>query len=193
MADFRPAIERLLTEERQKLVPDDNGKGAARWGITVEFARETLHVNEPERFVRELTRQQAFNIYLTHFWKKFRLGEIESQRIATIMLFAVVNMGPDRPITYIQEACNAIRTRHTLAVDGRIGRFTLGAINEIWYRGEDAEGDLVVRVNNALREEYHRLARENPKKYGDDLRGWMNRVARAAAVTEDSERRRSFA
>jgi hypothetical protein len=58
-------------------------------------------------------------------------------------------------------------------VDGVVGLQTLGAINSVQ---PDEASDFLRRYKSKLLERYEHLARKNPGKYADDLKGWKKRL-----------------
>lgn len=87
MADFNRAIVTTLVKEggaRFTDDPDDRG-GATKYGITQR--------SYPDLDIRNLTEQQAREIYKRDFWDRVRGDDISSQAIAENIFDTSVNMG----------------------------------------------------------------------------------------------------
>jgi len=169
MADFQSAVEKLLKLEGGFAAADNNA-GAVNFGITQQFLRS---IGRPATLedVRTLTREEAIALYREYFWDKLRIGEIHDQRLAEMLFFAAVNMGPSRPIRYLQEALRELR--RDVQVDGAIGPQTLSALNGLDVNETKA---VVLSLKQRLQARYRDLAQRNPALYGDDLRGWLARL-----------------
>lgn len=168
MANFQIALESLLAEEggfNQK-----NGHaGAVNFGITSRFL-EGIGLDGSPETVRNMTQERAEEIYRTHFWEPFRLGQIDDQRLATMMFHLVVNMGPYWPIRYAQEV---LEDDFNIAVgkDGIIGPRTLAGLNQM--SGPDLDR-FIQNWKELLLIRYRHIARDATlAKY---LPGWEKRL-----------------
>jgi len=171
MAEFDSAVEKLL-ELEGGFAPADNNAGAVNFGITQQFLRSIGRPATVED-VRALTREEAIALYREYFWDRLRIGEIRDQRVAEMLFFAAVNMGPRYPIRYLQEALRELRRLRDVQVDGAIGPQTLSALNGLGPNGTRA---VVLSLKQKLQARYRDLAERNPALYGDDLRGWLARL-----------------
>lgn len=116
--------------------------------------------------IKNLTEEQAKQVYKERFWNKMRGDEIKSQAIAGIVFDGYVNMGT-----------NAIKLlQRVLAVkeDGIFGPMTLKLLNEVT---EDSQGELHVytRYKQHRIKFYEDLVRRKPdmKVF---LKGWLRRI-----------------
>ena len=169
MAEFDSAVEKLLKLE-DGFAPADNNAGAVNFGITQQFLRSIGRPATVED-VRALTREEAIALYREYFWDRLRISEIRDQRLAEVLFFAVVNMGPSRPVRYLQQGLCELRSK--VNVDGVIGPRTLAAINKL---GPNQSAALLLSLKQKLLARYRELAERNPALYGDDLRGWLARL-----------------
>ena len=173
MSSFNIAIAKLLSAEGG-FVPIDVHNGAANFGITEWFARNILKVGDAKNFVKSLTKDDAENIYYAKFWRAYRVGEINNNRVATMVLFAVVNMNPSTAIKTFQASVNDLGVAYPpLAEDGVLGPKTIARVNTLG--AVDLE-ELLNCFAVRLRAFYHHLAAKDPETYQPHLAGWLRRV-----------------
>ncbi len=129
--------------------------GETKFGIS---KRQYPHLN-----IRQLTQQQAREIYRRDFWDRYRCGEIEYVPLATHYFSAGVNAGPIVAAKALQNAANDMGA--TLVVDGVVGGRTLAAVN-----GITDSGLLLNSYFSHLLEHYLGLG------YDAYLKGWARRV-----------------
>ena len=163
MAEFEPFFQLIMSHETigygtsheidYSNVPGDHG-GPTKYGIS--------QASYPHLDIKNLTIDQARQIYLDDFWTRYRLAEIENQHIADFIGDLLVNMGPGHDFQIVQRACNALG--NDLAVDGCVGPKTLQAINA-------ADPDqLKAEIVTAADQFYMNLHQP------EFLKGWLDRV-----------------
>ena len=82
--------------------------------------------------MRTMTRDQAIALYRSAFWDALRLGEIESQVIATKLFDLAVNVGKVAAVKILQRAINDVSSSTAgIAVDGVMGPATLNWTNSL--------------------------------------------------------------
>jgi len=129
--------------------PDDRG-GETKFGID--------KASHPDVDIRNLTRDQAKNIYFAEYWSRVRAEDLPLG-VGEVVADIAVNNGPLRAGKWLQEAVGT-------AQDGVIGRKTIDAAN--LYLAPQLAGRLIQR-----REVFYRsIARGSQVKF---LRGWLNR------------------
>lgn len=142
MAAFEPAFDHVQEKEgwysNHKL---DTGKetigGISRkhhpywpgWS-TLDSAKRNGNVNSLKHDSR--FQKQIRDFYQNEFWDKLKASQIRHDSIGRELFDTAVNMGINRAVKIVQEACNLTnRNRGSdLKVDGKIGSKTLRAINE---------------------------------------------------------------
>ncbi len=109
--------------------PNDHGGATSGFGVTIgELARwRKRPVTKDE--VRNMTAQEAKELYEAWYWKPLACDKIENANIAVCMFDIGVVRGIGIPPKYAQLICNA--HGESLVVDGHIGPKTLAAINRI--------------------------------------------------------------
>lgn len=160
-----PAVEKW---EGQFLNDPNDPRGPTNMGITQdELARfRERPVTQDE--LRDLTREEARQILRELYWKPIRADRLPLP-VAQVCYDAAVLTGVRRAGRTLQEALN--RQGNDLAVDGIIGRATIGAARE-------ADPKRVVDDFAAIQESYLR-SRPGFAKYG---KGWLSRLADVHSV-----------
>ncbi len=117
MADFDSAIVKTLAREggaRYTETPGDSG-GATKYGISKRAY--------PQLDIRNITEQQARDIYRADYWNAVQGDAIRSQEVAENIFDTAVNMGTGRAVRITQMVLGLS------PVDGNLGPATLAAIN----------------------------------------------------------------
>lgn len=146
--------------------PYDKG-GHTNFGISTNRVRGIYGMNkrDAESFVRNLTIDQAKDIYRKYYWDANRIGEISDYNKALATMDAIVQHGKGSRL--IQSALNQLG--NSIKVDGRIGDITLQAIN-------DANADNYFNtLSNIRRNYYNSIVQKDPRQQAN-LQGWNNRV-----------------
>jgi len=143
--------------------PDDPG-GETKYGISKR--------QYPDLDIKNLTIEQAKEIYWKDYWLRGKCDKIEalSQRLAFLHFNYCVNTGISRAGKFLQKALR--RSGFDVVVDGLIGQKTLEFL-------ENSNRDLVYEAyNNQATLYYTRLVQKRRilRKF---YFGWMNRVTDA--------------
>jgi len=157
MADFSLAIDKTLAHEGGAKFTDDPSDrgGATKYGIS--------QAAYPDLDIRNLTEQQAREIYKRDYWDRVRADEIISQAVAENIFDTSVNMG--------------VRTGSRLAqvaaeiepADGIIGSQSLKVINAC------DEAFFISNYTIAKIARYAYICNKN-KSQKRFLLGWINRA-----------------
>ena len=159
--------------------PDDPG-GATNFGVTIHtMERLGLDLDRDGdvdvRDVRALTRAQAVDIFVTHYFERPRIAELPDVLHATVFDM------------YVNAGGNAIKILQRLltemgfpcAVDGALGPQSIGAARSAYA---SAPGHLVYAYGIARRNYYFRIADQRPasRKYARSRAGgkggWIKRA-----------------
>lgn len=111
MAEFEPAVEYVLGNERGLVNNSADPGGLTNFGIS--------QATYPHLDIRNLTRDEAIEIYRRDYWK---FGAFTSQRVATKMLDIYVNLPPAHAIRLLQLSLLTI-------ADGVLGPQTIEMAN----------------------------------------------------------------
>ena len=110
--------------------PQDNG-GATNYGISLRFLKEAgVDVDRDGDVdaddVKDLTLDQAKQLYYTYFWERYGYQSFPSHKIAAKVFDLTVNMGPKQSHKLLQRAIRACGI--DLKDDGVIGPVTRAAL-----------------------------------------------------------------
>jgi lysozyme family protein len=132
--------------------PHDPG-GETKMGIAKKFY--------PNLDIKNLTRNQATEIYFRDYWSKMNLTGIRDEILVLHLFDMGVNAGIRTAIKMIQRIVET-------SADGIIGPETIGLIN-------DFEGNLADLYRQERRKYYFSIARNKPDMQVF-LAGWLNRI-----------------
>lgn len=147
---FEIAINRILGHEGGYVFDKNDPGGETKWGIS---KRSYPHIG-----IKELTREDAIQIYFTDFWQKIKLGTLPSSVVYQMLDFAV-NSGINTAIRKLQKAIG-------VADDGYWGPVSTARVIQI------SECDLIMLIL-AERIEFMTSLR-NWEFHG---KGWSRRIA----------------
>ena len=131
--------------------------GATNMGITIGTLRASRRTSVTKIDVRNLTKDEAGEIYRKKYWHKVRADEMPSGLDYALFDFAV-NSGPSRAVKFLQHSVGVTE-------DGEIGPFTMRAIRD--YKPS-------VIINSICDRRLAWLKRL--RTWGTFGRGWMRRV-----------------
>lgn len=153
-AIFKPLFDRLIGHEGGYVNDPRDAGGETHWGVTQRTARANGYVGS----MKAMTRDDAFAIYYSAFWLRYRCDELP---VALSFQFfdACVNHGFGNAARILQRAIG-------VADDGVFGRITLSKITQL------SDVELVLRFNAERQRFYTRL--KSFQRFG---RGWARRVA----------------
>ncbi|MCC5962071.1 MAG: peptidoglycan-binding protein [Rhodobacteraceae bacterium] len=176
MQDVRRLAEEIVRREGGFVNDPDDPGGATNFGVTIHTLRrlrpgEKVGVDE----VRRLTREEAIEIYLEHYFRGARIAELPEPLWPTVFDMQV-NAG-----------ANAVRILQRLlrdmglevAVDGMIGPQTIGAAHQAI---DMAPAHLVDAYGIARRDYYYALADRRPasrkfaRRRDGGKGGWITRA-----------------
>ena len=162
MANFNDAVGKTLTREGGSKftdVPDDKG-GATKYGISQH--------SYPSIDIRNLTEQQARDIYKRDYWDRVRGDDINSQMVAENIFDTAVNMGVRTTSRLVQI------TLDISPADGVIGNESLAKINN------QNEETFIAYFTLAKIARYAKICMDD-RAQSKFLLGWINRALGGAA------------
>jgi hypothetical protein len=165
-ADFNAAVAVVLKHEGGYLEDHATGE-VSKFGLTAEFLR-SIGLPHDRDSIRNLTREQAIEIYREHWWEKYGFERIQDQRVATKFFDLAVNLGPQRATRLLQQALNHCGAQ--VAVDGILGERTIAAVNQV-------PPECVLAELRALAAEHYRSLAAKDPKYLPYLKGWLERAS----------------
>ena len=122
MISFDEIIEHVLEKEGGYVNDPTDLGGETNYGITKRFY--------PDVDIKNLTKEQAKEIYKRDYWDKNRVDELPEQ-LRHIFFDMCVNQGRGTAVKVLQRAANAKGAK--LKVDGGLGPSTLKAIQNVEY------------------------------------------------------------
>lgn len=172
MSEFSVAIRSLLHEEGSRYVPNDNGRGPSKYGITLLTYQE-YYPEATAEDIRALTPETSAAFYKLAFWDRYRVGRIDDQVLATKMLNLVANMGAGgwnkKKRRLVEGAVTLLQKVVGVKQDGILGPATAGKVNALPAK------EVLAELRDRAREHYKAIAEADPKKRGQ-LPGWLNRL-----------------
>jgi lysozyme family protein len=169
MADFVTSLARVLKWEGGfSLVKEDKGNYNSKkqlvgtnYGIAAFVYERWLGRVPTKHDVRNMSKNEAAQIYKGLFWVGIQGDEIKSQAVADILFDGHVNHGAFG-IRLMQRILG-------VKVDGKVGPITLAAIN-----AHDPES-LYLQYRNTRRDFYEQIVKRSPDQ-AVFLKGWLRRI-----------------
>jgi lysozyme family protein len=176
MSDFAPAIEIVLEHEGlYSNDPSDPG-GATNYGISLMFLAslgETIGDLDKDgdvdaQDIKNMSRDQAAEIYRGQWWEKYGYGKIADQSVATKVFDMSVNMGASQAHKLVQRALG-------ISDDGVLGPKSFDTINKA------APKTLLLGIAEEAAKFYIQVTKNRINKYGVNegfkyLFGWIRRA-----------------
>lgn len=164
MASFDLAVEKLFELEGGYAPVDTPAAGEVKYGITERFLKLIRYPKKP----RDITKEEARQIYRKHFWDPFGWENLENQRMATAMFVQGVNGGPLRSLRYgllsLREAGIPVSLSYR-KIDKPLARlFSLVPVERF-----------IRNFVSLWRRRYNDIVSLNPS-YGKYLRNWYARL-----------------
>lgn len=146
---FEKCVELILRlEGGYSNDPQDRG-GETRWGVS---KRAFPHIN-----IKDLTKEDAIEIYRIYYWDKIRIGEMPPE-VRLAVFDCAVNQGHIRAVSFLQKSLGVLN-------DGIVGPDTLAAFSSQSPK---------LFLSNFLMRRFEAYARNDQWSiYG---RGWMKRL-----------------
>lgn len=165
MQSVRDIAEGIVAREGGYVNDPDDPGGATNYGVTIHTMRRLgLDLDRDgsvtEADVRALSRGQAIDIFIEHYFEGPRIAELP-EAIQPSVFDMYVNAGSNA-VRILQQLLRDMRIE--VAVDGIIGPQTIGASRRAF---EAAPGHLADAYGIARRNYYYRLADRRPssRKY----------------------------
>ena len=120
MKSFKEIIEKVLEHEGGYVNDPKDLGGETKYGITKRFY--------PDVDIKNLTIEQAIEIYKKDYWDKNRVESLP-QNLWHIYFDMCVNMGKRTAVKVLQRA--AVNKGRKIEVDGGLGPMTIGALKGV--------------------------------------------------------------
>ncbi|ULJ66642.1 glycoside hydrolase family 108 protein [Wielerella bovis] len=152
--NFNTFINRVLSHEGGYVNHPKDPGGETNWGVTKRTALQNGYTGA----MRNMTREQAIEIYRQAFWERYHADKMPDA-VAFQFFDACINHGYGNAARMLQRAANVLD-------DGVIGPISLNAINT------QPENDLLLKFNAERLMFYTKLG-----SFGVFGKGWVRRVA----------------
>ena len=163
MSNFDDAFDEVIGLEGGYVNdPNDTG-GETNWGIAKKW--------HPDVDIKNLTKEDAKNIYWNEYWNPFQLSRLYSVLVATEIFEQAINMGKRQATLHTQQSLKLLG--RIISVDGFFGEQTIGNINRL--HGGLREAALIKCLNGFQFMRYLEIVSNNPsqKKF---FVGWLRRI-----------------
>ncbi|MDR2781648.1 MAG: hypothetical protein LBB21_04325 [Holosporaceae bacterium] len=156
---FLKAFEYLMYHEGGYVNDKQDAGGETKYGIS---KRSYPHLD-----IKNLTQDQARQIYFADFWMKSKCEDIVDENVAIKLFDLAVHAGIPQAVKLIQRALRATETQ--VVEDGIIGPATLAAINKA------DPTDLLAALKSETAGYYRLIASTNPSQQRF-IQGWLSRA-----------------
>lgn len=150
MNKFQAFFDRLLGHEGGYVNDPNDPGGETKWGLSKR--------SYPNLIIKDLTREDAFNIYKRDLWDKIEADNLPASVAFQVFDFAV-NSGIQTAIRYLQRALG-------VADDGYFGPVSKAAASNA------SETDMILNLNAERLEFMTKL-----KNWQHNSKGWARRIA----------------
>lgn len=168
MSVFNEAFEEVIGLEGGYVFDPADLGGETKYGIS--------KAAYPQVDIKNLTLEQAKEIYFRDYWNKMLLGQLVNADVATELFEQGVNFGRVTAVLHAQKAVNLIRTVTPVVApiteDGLIGPQTLKALNAVAPTRTVA---LLKTLNGLQFMRYVEIVKANPTQRKFFV-GWLKRV-----------------
>jgi len=151
-------------------IKEDRG-GATNFGMSFNLLKLLkLDVNKDGvvdiNDIKELTMEQAEDIYYNNFWRP--AYEVFHEKVGIKVFDVAVNAGHKRAHILLQRALNKLGER--VVEDGMLGRETIGTVSKY------TEAQVLEKYCEVQADFYNDIVKRNPsqRKF---INGWLNRAA----------------
>ena len=183
MANFKEFVEQTLNLEGgyQKHANDAGNYNSlgeligTNYGISAPTLERYFGYPPTAEDIENLSQQTAIAIYKRYYWNNHRLEEFNSQLLANIVGDGIVHHGPGSAsknggVRLLQEVLNELG--ESLWMDGKLGSFTLAAVNRQAAKREDI---VYNKYRQKRKEYYYQIVESDPSKHVF-LEGWLDRL-----------------
>lgn len=163
---FKKAFQKVIEFEGGYVNNPSDAGGKTKFGITEKTAKKCGYQGN----IKDLTKQQAKNIYYNYYWNNHDYNQVDYESIAIELFEQAVNLGPTKANFNLQHSYNLLNKKQ-LAEDGIIGVRTLAAVNEY------SDPKSLLKLLNLLQGKQYINICEHDQSKKIFLRGWLKRVS----------------
>jgi len=159
MASFDFSGPKLLRKEGGYVFNKNDPGGETKYGISKK--------SYPHLDIKNITKEEAWNIYRRDFWDPLHLDSINNQAVADQILDTAANMGIKTGAIIAQRAAKSLGKN--IAVDGTLGPATIAAINSL------PSSKLASQMVRHRIDAYNAIVAKRPESR-EFLKGWLARA-----------------
>jgi lysozyme family protein len=167
--NFDFAFNYLMVDEGGYTNDKFDSGGPTNWGITHDDLAKWLERPVTQNDVKNLTKDEAKQIYHSFYWSPLNLDSVKDQRISTAIFDIGVVCWIYEAATMSQRALNAFGAG--LQIDGHLGPKSVNALNQV-------SAPLFIRGLSSLVETHFRAIVAVHPNDAVFLNGWVNRSRR---------------
>lgn len=156
---FERAFQYILKYEGEYVKDVNDAGGETKFGISKRVY--------PDLDIKNLTKENAKNIYYYDYYENGPFEKIKDENIAIKLFDLTINMGAKQANKLIQRALRSIEKE--VADDGIIGPISLKAIN-------DSDPKLLMAALKSESAGFYRLLAHQNTTQQKFLKGWLNRA-----------------
>lgn len=160
MANFSPIKDQIIPIEGGYVFNKNDPGGETKYGIS---KRSYPHLD-----IKNLTLDEAGDIYKRDFWDVIKLDQFNDQSIAENIFWFGVHAGPITSIKCLQKALNKIG--QPVISDGIIGKETLNSVNSVINPIFKLDALKLEQIQY-----YVKIVNSKPSSK-EFLLGWINRI-----------------
>jgi lysozyme family protein len=168
-SSFEEAIDKVLKEEGGLSDDKDDKGGITKFGISQRFLQGLEGRKVKAQDIRNLTREDAVDIYKKFWWDKYEYGKIDYQPLADKILDISVNMGPFEAALLLEKACKIKRDAFPSS------KLSLQLINYINALSEEEKKHILLDLKLLSINYYINIADRN-RRQEKFLKGWIKRA-----------------
>ena len=158
---FRKAVDYVIKNEGGYVFDQNDYGGATKFGISQKAF--------PALNIRELSLEDAIEIYHKDFWLKGKFEQIPDENVASQLFDLSVNLGIRATTIVLQRALRSVGIN--VVEDGLLGSQTLSGV--IFSK----PSNLLAAIKSEAAGYYRLIAAKNPQQQ-KFLNGWLNRAYR---------------
>lgn len=176
MSHFNQAIKTTLAHEGGFVNDPTDPGGVTNWGVSLRFLKSAGDLDQDGMLdgdidgdgdvdyndIKNMTRDEAVEIYRLHFWDKYDYNQINDYTIAARVFDMCVNMGSRQAAKLIQRAVR-------VGDDGVLGPVSFNAINS----ADPAHLIGEIRLQHVL---FYLTLIEQKPKFKKYRMGWLRRA-----------------
>jgi lysozyme family protein len=170
MSNFKQALAVTLKHEGGYVNHPHDPAGETNFGITKAVAVENGYTGSMKAIPMDVVEV----IYRKRYWDAIMLDQFPAgtEAIRVELFDSAVNAGVSRAVRWLQASLNALGKGPDIAVDGKMGRGTMSAMQALPAR----DYPVLLKLLNVYQGSHYAQLCEKEPKFRSFIRGWLTRV-----------------